>query len=324
MGGVWVSVGSHADIRIAVTGALIGFSGPRAVAAMTGRELADGANTAEAAYAAGLVDALVDPADVAQTVGRALQALRPDLPQPAVAVPAGQPPACDGWDHVVASRNEPRPTGRELIEDLLADPFLLRAADDTVAAAVGRLLGRRVLAVALAADRSTMPTPAGFGLLRRVAELAGGLDLALVCLVDTPGADPHLESAGLSPAIADAMAAVLGADAPTVSLVHGEGGSGGALAAAVTDVVGVGRYGWFAALSPEGAAATLRIDPPEAARVMRITPVDLIADGFADAAVPVGAEREWLAASVDGLRALPVPERRHSRHERWSGVLRPR
>jgi acetyl-CoA carboxylase carboxyl transferase subunit beta len=321
MGGVWVSIGSHADLRLAVAGSLVGFSGPRAVAAMTGQELADGANTAEAAYDAGLVDAVAEPAAIRGLLARTLAVLDPDVPTALSSPVAGQPPERDGWQQVVASRTESRPSGAELLERILAGAIPLGAADDTVAALVGRLAGRRVVGVALAADRHTMPTPAGFAVLSRAARLADSLDLGLVVLVDTPGADPHTEADGVAAAIAEAMTAVLETRAPTVSLVHGCGGSGGALAGAVTDVVGVGPHGWFAALGPEGAGATLRIAPEEAARMMQITPAELLRDGFADDFVAAGQEQSWLAATIDRLRSIGPAERMAQRLARWSSGL---
>jgi acetyl-CoA carboxylase alpha subunit len=321
MGGVWVSIGSHADLRFATAGALVGFSGPRALTAMTGHPLADGANTAESAYDAGLVDGVVAPSGVASVLGHALTILTTEDPEPVATATGALPAEPDAWEHVVASRREDRPDGSQLLTALLGDAICLKAADETVAARLGRLAGRRVVGVALAATRGVMPTPAGFALLARAAALAGALDLALVVLVDTPGADPHTESLGLSGAIADAMTAVLNTAAPTVSLVHGEGGSGGALAGAVTDVVGVGPHGWFAALGPEGAAATLRIAPDEAARLMNITPADLLRDGFADGFVPAGLEKAWLATTLDRLREVASADRVTRRHDRWSAGL---
>jgi acetyl-CoA carboxylase carboxyl transferase subunit beta len=320
-GGVWVGIGSTADVRIAVEGALVGFSGPRAVTAMTGRDLAEGANTAAAAYDAGLVDVVVPGADAIRTVGKALGALVPDEPAQTGVPDVGTPPLRDAWDQVTASRMEERSGGTALIEALMTDVVPLRGADQTVAAAIGRLAGRRVVAAALTAERSVMPSPAGYALLTRAARLAGDLGPALVVFVDTPGADPHTEASGLAASIATAMTAVLECPSPTISFVHGEGGSGGALAGAVTDVVGVGPHAWFAAMGPEGAAATLRIEPSEAARRMQITPADLLSSGFGDVYVPTGLEAGWLATTIDRLGAEP-PDRRISRRlTRWSAPL---
>jgi acetyl-CoA carboxylase carboxyl transferase subunit beta len=142
-----------------------------------------------------------------------------------------------------------------------------------------------------------------------------------VVFVDTPGADPHTESAGLAASIATAMTAVLECASPTISFVHGEGGSGGALAGAVTDVVGVGPHAWFAAMGPEGAAATLRIEPSEAARQMQITPAELLASGFGDVYVPDGLEAGWLATTIDRLSVEPTDRRMTRRLTRWSEPL---
>jgi acetyl-CoA carboxylase carboxyl transferase subunit beta len=321
-GGVWVGIGSTADVRLAVDGALVGFSGPRPIAAMTGREMAEGANSATAAHAAGLVDGVIPSDGVVAAVEQVLAAVldgtltTPDVP------PMSRPAEADPWTQVEGSRRGERPSGRELIETLLAGRVSLAGADGTVAAAVGQVAGRSVVAAALAADRSTMPTPAGYALLIRAATLAGTISRPLVVFVDTPGADPHTEADGLAASIAGAMTAVLDCAAPTISLVHGEGGSGGALAGAVTDVVGIGQHAWFAAMGPEGAAATLRIEPSEAARRMSITPSDLLANGFGDVLVPDGLAETWLATTIDRLVAEPSEPRRARRIQRWSSALR--
>lgn len=320
-GGVWVAIGSGADVRIGIAGALIGFSGPRVVTAMTGQPLAEGASTAEAAYDAGLIDVIATPETAGAIVAAALTALAPDDAEPVDAPMAGEPPTLDADDQLIASQVEARASGAELTNALVSGPVPISAGDPTVTASIGRIAGRRALVVALAAQRAAMPGPKGFALLQRAAELAGSLDLALVVLVDTPGADPHTEPLGLVPSIANSLMAVLTCPAPTIALVHGEGGSGGALAGAVTDVVGVSRYGWFAALGPAGAAAALRLEPAEASRLMRITPAELLADGLADTYVDPGTESAWIAAQIDRLRAEPRADRLARRRARWSAEL---
>lgn len=320
-GGVWVAIGAGADVRIAVAGAVLGFSGPRVVTAMTGRALAEGANTAESAYAAGLVDAVATHDEVGGLLSRALAAFAPDDPQP-VAPPSSPAPLTRGAAaQLTVSREAERPSGDDLLAAALTDRIELRGNDEVTHAAVGRLAGRRVVAVALAGPRAGMPGPGGFALLSRAAALAGALDIALVVFVDTPGADPHREADGLVPAMAQSLLDVLATPAPTVSLVHGEGGSGGALAGAVTDVVGVAEFGWFAALGPEGAAAAMRTSADEAAELMRITPGDLLADRFADALVARGDEVAWCAAAIDAIRRIPPEQRMTNRRKRWSSAI---
>jgi acyl-CoA carboxylase subunit beta len=324
-GGVWVAIGSAADLRVGVRGATVGFSGARVVEAMTGVALPREANTAEAAARAGLLDAVVDTDDLDDWLAAALDALAPDdMPGGSRPAAVGPAPERSGWDQVRHSRAVRRPDGAALVRDLLERPVGLGGADGSVTAAIGRIHGRRACVVALAAPRATRVSVEGFRLLTRAARLAGRLDLALVTLVDTPGADPlpASEAAGIAGAIGEAMHAVLWCAAPTVTVVHGEGGSGGALAAAVTDVVGVTADGWFAALGPEGAAAALRCSPREAADLMAVTPHDLVACGFADGAAPTGPDLGgWLADAVDRLRAETPGERLAGRHRRWAGAL---
>jgi acetyl-CoA carboxylase carboxyl transferase subunit beta len=87
--------------------------------------------------------------------------------------------------------------------------------------------------------------------------------------------------------------------------------------------VAITENGWFAALGPEGAAATLRISPEQAADLMGVAPRDLLGSGFADALAPADADglRAWTAARLDGLRAVEPADRLARRHARWSTAL---
>src|SRR4051812_21955118 len=317
-GGVWVAVGSQADLRVGLRGATVGFSGPRVIEAMTGARLPDGANTAESALAAGLLDDVVADADIDAWIARALHVLRGTGPSGAVAQTAGvDAPDRLGWAQVQHSRVVSRPSGRELAAALLAERVALRGGDDSVGAWAGLLAGRSIVLAAVAGDPAGRATPAGHPLLSRAAGLAGHLGLPLVTLVDTAGADPlpDSEDAGVAASIAAALTDVLGCPAPTIAVVHGEGGSGGALAAAVCDRVAVTTDGWFAALSPEGAGAALRRAPDDAADLMRVSPSELAADGFADAIAPAEATemRGWLASAIGALRAMDPVVRRQQR-----------
>jgi acetyl-CoA carboxylase alpha subunit len=324
-GGVWVAIGSVADLRVGVAGATVGFSGPRVVEAMTGVAVARGSNTAELAADAGLLDMVVAPEELASWLEWTLLTLRPDDPQLTRAPSPVGVPDRTGWRQVEHSRSVDRPAGSVLAAALVDEAVPLHGGDDSVSAMLGRVHGHRVVAVALAARRGGRPTPAGYRLLTRAADLAARLDLVLLGLVDTVGADPLpvSERGGIAPAIGTAMKAVLACRAPTIAVVHGEGGSGGALAAAVTDVVALTEHGWFAALAPEGAAATLRITPAQAAELMALAPRDLLGNGFADALAPSdpAALQDWVATTAEALRRLPADERLARRRLRWSRPL---
>jgi acetyl-CoA carboxylase carboxyl transferase subunit beta len=318
-GGVWISVTCGADLRVAVAGATVGFAGPRVVEAFTGTLPAPGSHTAEASYAAGLVDGLLEPEQVPGWLSQVLEGLTDAAAPPAPAGPV-EVPARGGWDQVVAARNRTR-SGAALLGELLTEVTALRAdgADTTVAAALGRLSGRPAIGVALAAGLGVRPTPAGYRLAARAYRLADRLRLPVLSLVDTPGADPGTQSEedGIAAAMGEALDALLDCRTPTVALVHGEGGSGGALAAASADVVLMTPDSYFAAIGPEGAAAALRRPPEECADLMRITPADLLALGFADAVVSPEAASSHLERLLD----MSDDERLAGRWARWKGPL---
>jgi acyl-CoA carboxylase subunit beta len=321
-GGVWISVASAADLRVAVEGATVGFAGPRVVEAFTGVLPAAGSHTASSAFAAGLVDAVLPGAAVTgwlQASLTALVAAPSDLPG---APPEPEPPADGGWAQVQRARA--RSTGgAALLHALLDDVVPLRAprGDASVAAVLGRAAGRPAVGVAVAAEVGGRPTPDGYRLAARAYRLAGRLGLPVLSLVDTPGAEPGTaaEDDGVAPAMGDALDALLTCPSPTLALVHGEGGSGGALAAAAADVVLVTPSSYFAAIGPEGAAAALRRPAQECADLLRVVPADLLAQGFADALVdPVPAA---VLPRLAALQEQDAQQRRDRRAQRWSRPL---
>lgn len=329
-GGVWISVVSGADVRAAVAGATVGFAGPRVVEALTGALPGPDSHTAESALAAGLVDAVLPREAVPAWLDATLRTLSPARPPADHGAGAGPARSAGvlqlrdrrggGWEQVLRARS--RTTGgRALVESLLTDRLTLQAprADTTVFAALGRLDGRPVVAVALAAELGGRPTPDGYRLATRAFRLAGRLRLPVLSLVDTPGADPGpaAERDGIAPAMGEALAALLACPSPTVALVHGEGGSGGALAAAAADLVLVGPDAYFAPIGPEGATAALRRPKEECADRMRITPEDLLALGFADG---LGGADD-LAEALARVSAVPDEARRVARRARWSAPL---
>lgn len=319
-GGVWISVVAAADVRVAVEGATVGFAGPRVVEALTGSLPGPDSHTAQSAYDAGLVDAVLPRTAVAAWLAAALLALEPgDLPDVEVPV-RGAPSQVGGWEQVERSRRRTA-GGRSLLEGLLTDRLPLRAphADPSVAALVGRLDGAPVVGVAVAAELGGRPTPDGYRLAARAYRLAGRLGLPVLSLVDTPGADPSpaAERDGIAPAIGEALDALLTCPTPTVALVHGEGGSGGAIAAAVADRVLMTEDSYFAPMGPEGATAALRRPAQECADRMRVTPADLLGLGFAHAL----ARPQDVAAHLAEVSRIPEDERRAARLQRWSAPL---
>jgi acetyl-CoA carboxylase carboxyl transferase subunit beta len=347
-GGVWVTVASRADLRCAVDGATVGFAGPRVVAATTGTAPGPGSHSAASAHTAGLVDAVVTPDGVEGWLRAALAAAtcRPAVPATRPAAPAtGRPVAgragdgrahCaddgrTGWDQVLAARAPGRPGAGACLDALLPGGLDLAGTDAAVRARLGLVPAAAgapaaAVGVALATAPGGAPGPGGFRLLERAARLAGKLGLPLVTFVDTPGADPSpaAEAGGVAVAIGAAMGAVLRCPSPTVAVVVGEGGSGGALAATCADVVLMTPDSYLTALSPEGAATTLRTTAQRAADLGGLRPAELLRLGFADdvlgTGVP-GAVAAAVAAALADLAALGLDDRLAARRERWSTAL---
>jgi acetyl-CoA carboxylase carboxyl transferase subunit alpha len=157
-----------------------------------------------------------------------------------------------------------------------------------------------------------MPHPEGYRKAERLMRQAERLGLPLVSFVDTPGANAGLmdEERGQAEAIASSLATMLALRVPTVAVVIGEGGSGGALAIAAADRILMLEHAIFTVASPEAAAAILWRDAtkaPDAAQSMRITAQDLEQLGLIDQIVPEplgGAHRNYAAAAKSVATAI--------------------
>lgn len=300
-GGVYASYASLVDLRAAVEHAVIGFAGPRVAEGALGAPLPPGSHTAESAFDAGLVDALVSPESQVAWVEVAL-GLR-DRPLPTRPLPAWTDPGADGaWAEVKRARAIGRPTGVDRAARLCSSWTEMRGPDAVVRAGLATIDGRRCVVVAT--DRyhgEGRPTPAGFRLAQRAVHLAGRLGLPVVTLVDTPGADPSADSEadGLGYEIARTFQALAECPTPIVSVCVGEGGSGGALALSYADRLLVTEHSVFSVIGPEGAAAILERDPtraPQVAEVLGLTSSDLLELGVVDRVVP--EEQDALDAAV--------------------------
>ncbi|MHB8467581.1 MAG: carboxyl transferase domain-containing protein, partial [Acidimicrobiales bacterium] len=290
-GGVLASYASLVDLRIAEPGATIGFAGPRVAELTTGRPVPADSHVAEAAYAAGQIDALVAPHDQPAWIETALGVCDQRLPgRPLPAVAAGTDEnVVTAWDEVLRARARNRPTGIDHAARLCDSWVELRSTDPTIRAGLARIGNRRV--VVLANDRYAglgRPGPAAYRLAQRAIALADRLHLPILSLVDTPGAEPGTaaEADGIAAEIAATFAAHAEASVPTVAVCVGEGGSGGALAIAAADTLLILEHAVFSVLSPEGAAAILARDTtraPSFAEHLKLTATDLAALGIADA-----------------------------------------
>lgn len=209
------------------------------------------------------------------------------------------------WDKVQISRHVQRPRTLDYIRVLCEDFFELhgdrRFADDAaIVGGVGRINGRSVVIVGHQKGRDTrenmrrnfgMPKPDGYRKAMRLFHHAEKFALPVICLIDTPGADPSMESEtrGQGNAIAENILVMAQLKTPLVSLVIGEGGSGGALAIGVTDRILMLENSIYSVAAPEASAAILWRDSskaPDAAKTMRITAQDLLEMRIIDDIIP--------------------------------------
>jgi acyl-CoA carboxylase subunit beta len=284
-GGVWASLGAGADVVLAVRGAQVAFAGRRTRPPETAD---DSAYTAEAQFAAGYVDALVEERELSGLVGEwmshlATSPLRPaDVPRALGDLRS----VSDGWDAVVRTRAPERPRALVYLDDYFVSRCVLRAGRDSDGMLCGFGL-RDGRAIAYAAQTGAATKPAGFRAASRLVRTADRLGLPVLTLVDTPGAasDPEAERDGVGPAIAELFATIASARVPVTTLVIGEGGSGGALALCSTDRVWIAPNAYFSVIAPELAAGILKRAPnevPTLARELRLRPHELLELGVVD------------------------------------------
>ncbi len=209
------------------------------------------------------------------------------------------------WDKVQLARNPQRPHTLDYVRGLCEDFVELhgdrRYGDDSaMVGGMARFDGRTVMVIGHQKGRDSrenvkrnwgMPKPEGYRKALRLFQHAEKFGFPLLCFIDTPGADPGIESEerGQGNAIAENILKMAGLKTPIVAIVIGEGGSGGALAIGVADRLIMLEHSIYSVASPEGTAAILWRDSakaPEAARAMKITAQDLLALEVIDAIVP--------------------------------------
>ena len=211
----------------------------------------------------------------------------------------------DPMEQVQVARHPRRPYTLDYIEGIFTDWFELKGDrryrnDEAIVGGWARLEGRSVMVIGHQKGRDMkenlrrnfgMPHPEGYRKALRLMKMAEKFGRPVVTLIDTPGAYPGFgaEERGQAEAIATNLREMARLRTPTVSLVIGEGGSGGALALGVTDRILLLEHSIYSVISPEGCAAILWRSADErakAARSLRLTSTDLLALGVADEVIP--------------------------------------
>lgn len=325
-GGVYASYASLCDIRAAEPGSTIGFAGPRVVEMTTGEKLPPGAQTAEFAYGAGLVDALLPEAEWPSWIDTAL-AIAPPAHRTVQAesgvASQGSARSAGGsvWDEVLAARDPMRPSGDTWARDLFEAWTAMRGAGSAFVCGLATFDGERVGVIAMT---RAQPRPADYRLAQRTIALSARLGRPLVTFIDTPGADPRADSErdGIAGEIARTFAAMATFPNPSVAVIVGEGGSGGALALAFADRLIMQERSIFSVIAPEGAAAILERDAskaPALAERLRLTARDMVDLGVADQVVAEGrgATRRALGGALASASVGDRERRFDAATARW-------
>ena len=304
-GGVTASFAMLGDIILAEPDALIGFAGPRVIEQTIGQKLPKGFQKSEFLLEHGFIDRIVERKNLRNTLKSILEM---HSAQKEKVIPAGETEVLkknafeeekplkkvDAWEHVLLARDKERPTGTDYIERLFEDFTELHGDryygdDPAVIGGLARFHGMPVTVIVQEKGQGTkgciahnfgMVSPEGYRKSLRLMKQAEKFDRPVICLVDTPGAFCGLEAEerGQGEAIARNLYELSGLKVPVLSIVIGEGGSGGALAMAVADEVWMMENAIYSILSPEGFASILWKDSKrakEAAGVMKLTARDL-------------------------------------------------
>ncbi len=250
------------------------------------------------------------------------------------------------------ARHPDRPYALDYIKMILDNPYEIHGDrafrdDPAILCYMGWIDGQKTMVIGEQKGRGVknkikrnfgMPNPEGYRKALRAVRLAEKFNIPVLMLVDTPGAYPGLgaEERGQSEAIARNLFEFAATKVPMVSVVIGEGGSGGALAIGVADRLAMMRYSVFAVISPEGCSAILWNDPSKvetATKALKITPSDLLEHKLIDDVLDeplIGAHRDKKAAAevlktyfletVKELQELSTDELLEKRYERLTSV----
>jgi acetyl-CoA carboxylase carboxyl transferase subunit beta len=334
-GGVAASFATQADIIVAEPGARMGFAGPRVIQQTIQTSLPDGFQTAEFLLNRGMIDVLAPRQALRPTLARLLSAGSRRPAEPYVTDQHGEAdtawvvdpcnlPVREPWEVVQVARALDRPTTLEYIS-WITDGFVELHGDriardcSAIVGGLAQLNGVSLVVIGhqkghtakeLGERNFGMPTPAGYRKAARLMRLAAKLGVPVVTLVDTPGAFPGVEAEaeGQAVAIADNLRLMTGLPVPIVSVVTGEGSSGGALALAVANKVLAFSNATYSVISPEGCAAILWRDSraaPQAARALRLDARSLLQLRVVDAVIPEpeGGAQCAPGAAAESLKA---------------------
>ena len=329
-GGVTASFATLGDIILAEPNALIGFAGPRVIEQTIGEKLPEGFQRAEFQLEHGFVDAIVERSDLKMTLYQLLHfhsankgyanfeaGHEKDIYEPTELMKerAVKSMELKAWDKVVMARQVSRLGTLDYISEIFDDFIELHGDryyrdDPAIVGGIATLDGQPVTVIGIQKGSDFqdcmlhnygMPSPEGYRKAIRLMKEADKFHRPIITFVNTSGAYPGLEAEenGQGEAIARNLYEMSSLKVPVLTLFIGEGGSGGALALAVSNEIWMMENAIYSILSPEGFASILWKDGKramEAAEVMKITAKDLLELGVIEKVIPEygGADKDAL------------------------------
>lgn len=302
MGGVTASFAMLADIVLAEKGASIGFAGPRVIEQNTGEKLPEGFQTSDFQLTHGFVDDVVLRADMKSYLNKVIKMhskkgriINFNKAYKNVDVNREVTNNLDAWETVQKARSRERPTSLDYINEIFED-FIefhgdkVSCDDHAIVGGIAEICGRAVTVVGQQKGKSSlneaiyrnwgMPLPSGYRKVIRFMKQAEKFKRPIICFVDTIGAACGIEAEeqGQGYVLARVLKESSNVKVPILSIIHGEGGSGGALALSVANEVWILENAVYSILTPEGYASILWKDSTkasEAAKLMGMTSMEL-------------------------------------------------
>ena len=336
-GGVTASFASLGDILLSEPGTLIGFAGRRVIEGTISQELPEGFQRARFLLEHGFLDAIVPRSRMKDTLSQLIHwhtpcetaAVRQEPPSDDEAVQPTSITPRKGSECLRVIREKGRPSFLDYLPRIFEDYIEMHGDrnfrdDEAIWGGIALLGGRPVTVIAHQKGRTLdenvrfqfgMPHPEGYRKALRLMKQAEKFGRPILCFVDTPGAFCGIgaEERGQGEAIARNLMEMMTLRVPVISVVIGEGGSGGALAVAVSDRLAMLSNAVYSVISPRGFASLLWKDPSremEAADVAKITAYDLARFGICDTIIPepdAGAHADP-AAQAGRIRAYLLKE----------------
>ena len=309
-GGTFASFGSLGDILIGEPGAQIGFVGARVVEGTIAERIPKEERSAETVLKHGMIDMITPRPALRNQLAVLISQLTANQhgTWPAVHLAPTPKSTRTASQIMELARSSERPRAKDYIPRIFSAFTELHGDrcygdDSAIIGGIADLRGRPVMLIAQTGQ--VMPMPEGYRKAHRLLRMAEKFDFPVVTLVDTPGAFPGLEAEhrGIALTIGENLGLLASLKVPIVNVVIGEGGSGGALALGLADVILMQENAIYSVIAPEGAAAILLRDATQTDKLvsgLKLRAHDLLEQGVIDAIVPEppgGAQRDYDAAA---------------------------